>query len=163
MPTLASGQYIAGPVSLYTPPDQHIEGGPLAAAARTTIEGQQQESLTAHELGAGQSGGKHKKKKKQKGGLNAYVPQLPEAHTIDGISHENVAIDAVDILNKLNADAAYDTARTLPAYEAKSGGKRTRRKLNGRHHRRTRRRRNHKSSSHRRRSRRSVLKSLGKV
>ena len=162
MPTLPSGQIVPGlptPVNLNY--DAHTPGGSLAAAAAKTQAGAQAEAAAAHELGAGQSGGK--RKKKRGGNLNVAPLPIPTAGSIDGVTPVDIQVDMGSNLLKLQADAAGDGLSKAPAYEAKSGGKRTRRKLNGRHYRRTRRRRNNKSSSHRRRIRRSVLKSLGKI
>lgn len=163
MGTLPNGQIIPGlptPVNLNY--DAHTPGGSLAAAAAKTQAGAQAEAAAAHELGAGQTGGKRKKKKRG-GNLNVAPLPIPTAGSIDGVTPVDIQVDMGSNLLKLQADAAGDGLSKAPAYEAKSGGKRTRRKLNGRHHRRTHRRRNNKSPSHRRRSRRSILKSLGKI
>jgi hypothetical protein len=87
---------------------------------------------------------------------NVSMSKLPEANTIQGVSHESVHIDAVNNLNKLLADSAGDKLGNAQAFDV-NGGKRTRRKLNGRRNNRSRRRRNNKSSTRRRRSRRSVV------
>jgi len=162
MGTLPSGQIVPGlPTPVKLNYDAHTPGGSLAAAAAKTQAGAQAEAAAAHELGAGQSGGK--RKKKRGGNLNVAPLPIPTARSIDGVTPVDIQVDMGSNLLKLQADAAGDGLSKAPAYEAKSGGKRTRRKLNGRHHRRTHRGRNNKSSSHRRRSRRAILKSLGKV
>ena len=163
MPTLASGQVIPElPTLPKLNPIMHVSGSALTDAANKTIGKAEQEAAAAHELGAGQSGGKRRKKKRG-GNLNVAPLPIPTAGSIDGVTPIDVQVDMGSNLLKLQADAAGDGLSKAPAYEAKSGGKRTRRKLNGRHYRRTRRRRNNKSSTHRRRIRRSVLKSLGKI
>ena len=149
---LQNGQILPQKPALYSPPQQKIEGSPLEAAARQTIESHDQHVATLNAMGSGQKGAR----RRRKGGANVSMSKLPEANTIQGVSHESVHIDAVNNLNKLLADSAGDKLGNAQAYDV-NGGKRTRRKLNGRRNNRSRRRRNNKSSTRRRRSRRSVV------
>ena len=149
---LANGQILPPKPALYETPQQNIEGSALQAAAKHTIQEHNEQVETLNAMGAGQKGGR----RKRRGGGNVVMHDLPEAHTIKGVSHEGVHIEAVNNLNKLLADSAGDKLGKAQPYDVK-GGKRTRRKLNGRRNNRSHRRRNNKSSTRRRRSRRSMV------
>lgn len=154
MTTLPNGQIIPAPVALHTPTTQNIEGSAIEAAATRTTASNAAQVAAFKSLGAGQKGGK-----RYRGGaahLNASIPFLPSAGSIPGISHEQNHLDGVNNLNQLRASATGDKLSGAAPYQA--GGKRTRRKANGRGHKRTHRRRNNKSSANNRRRSRRVLK-----
>jgi len=153
MTTLPSGQIIPGPVALHTPPTQKIEGSAIEAAAQRTTASNAAQVAAFKSLGGGQKGGR-----KYRGGanLNASIPFLPSANSIPGVSHEDVHLAGVNNLNQLRASAAGDHLSKAAPYQR--GGKRTRRKANGRGHKRTHRRRNNKSPANNRRSSRRVLR-----
>ena len=147
MTTLPSGQIIPGPVALHTPPTQKIEGSAIEAAAQRTTASNAAQVAAFKSLGGGQKGGAN---------LNASVPFLPSANSIPGVSHEAVHLAGVNNLNQLRASAAGDHLSKAAPYQR--GGKRTRRKANGRGHKRTHRRRNNKSPANNRRRSRRVLR-----
>ncbi len=92
------------------------------------------------------------------GGPNATIPSLPEAGTIPGVSHAGVHLAGVDNLNQIRASAVGDSLSNAAPYTPRMGGKRTRRKANGRRNKRTRCRRDHKHTSHCRGSRGRLLR-----
>jgi hypothetical protein len=154
MTTLPSGQIIPGPVPLHTPPTQRIEGSAIEAAAQKTMATTAAGAAAYKNLGGGQKGGR-----RYRGGapsLNASIPNLPTANSIPGVSHEQTHLDAVNNLNQLRASAAGDHLSKAAPY--KVGGKRTRRKANGRGNKRSHSRRNNKSSTNNRRRSRGVLR-----
>ena len=86
-----------------------MAGGPIDVAASKTIAAQQSQINAAKSLGAGQKGAS-RKRRKQRGGvnLNANIPILPEAHSIPGVSHAQVHLNAVNNLNAIKAAGVYD-------------------------------------------------------
>ena len=157
--TLANGQIIPAPVSMIIPAAQNVEGGVLNAAADKTITANAKQAEVSRIMGAGQKGGR--KKKIRRGGstnLNAPSSLLPTASSIPGVDPSTIHRDLVDHLNSVRAAGTGDKlANASPYYPAKSGGKRTKRKIkHGRRNNRTYRRGNHKSSTRRRGSRRNV-------
>ena len=104
-------------------------------------------------MGAGQKGGR-----RLRGGatLNAPSSLLPSAGSIPGVDPTNTHIAAVDNLNAIRAAAVGDKLHNAAPYYPKSGGKRTKRKANGRRRHRTHRRGNRKSTHSRRRGGRRV-------
>jgi len=154
MTTLPSGQIILPPVPLHTPTAQNIEGSAIEAAAQRTAATNAAAAAAFKSLGGGQKGGR-----RMRGGadhLNASIPILPSANSIPGVSHEDVHLKNVDNLNQIRASATGDKLSQAAPY--KVGGKRTRRKANGRGHKRTNRRRNNKSSTNNRRRSNRVLR-----
>jgi hypothetical protein len=154
MTTLPSGQIIPVAPALHTPPVQNQEGSAIEAAARRTMASNAAQIAAFKSLGAGQKGGR----RKFRGGanLNASIPFLPTANSIPGVSHEQNHLDGVNNLNQLRASAVGDKLSQAAPYQA--GGKRTRRKANGRGHKRTHRRRNNKPSANNRGRSRRVLR-----
>jgi hypothetical protein len=154
--TLPNGQILPPPVAMYIPPAQSVPGGALNAAADKTVTARAQQIETAQKMGVGQKGGK----RRFKGGaenLNAHASLLPSAGSIPGVDATNLHVENTDRLNAIRAAATGDKlANSAPYYPAKSGGKRTKRKSNGRRHHRTHRRGNRKSTGTRRRSHRRV-------
>jgi hypothetical protein len=167
MTTLASGQIIPAAPALHTPPIQDLEGSPLEAASKTTIDSNAKLAETAKAMGAGQKGSGRRKMRGGADNLNAHIPSVPEAGTIRGVSHANVHVAGVDLLNKVRADASGDKLMNVQPYDPTptKGGRRTKRHRkakNGRRNNRTHRRGNRKSTSRGGRSRRSVLRRLAK-
>jgi hypothetical protein len=154
MTTLPNGQILPPAPGLYTPPTQRIEGSALEAAATKTIAANAAQAKAFHDLGGGQKGGR----RMRGGGPNATIPSLPEAGTIPGVSHAGVHLAGVDNLNQIRASAVGDSLSNAAPYTPRTGGKRTRRKANGRRNKRTRCRRDHKHTSNCRRSRGRVLR-----
>lgn len=90
---------------------QHMQGGPIDAAAAKTLAAQQSQITAAKSLGAGQRGSSRKRKhRKMRGGvnLNANIPSIPEANTIPGVSHTQNHLNAINNLNQIRADQVYD-------------------------------------------------------
>ena len=156
---LPNGQIIPPEVKMVTAPAQTVEGGVLEAAANKTMTSQAHQIEVASKMGAGQKGS-GRRRVKRGGGINLNAPSslLPSAGSIPGVEPTNSHIEAIDNLNAIRAAATGDKlANAAPYYPAKTGGKRTKRKVkHGRRHHRTHRRGNHKSSSRRHRSRRNV-------
>jgi hypothetical protein len=153
MTTLPSGQIILPPVPLHKPSAQNIEGSAIEAASQKTIASNAAQAAAFKSLGAGQKGGR-----RMRGGapnLNASIPFLPSANSIPGVSHEDVHLNNVNNLNQIRASATGDKLSQAAPY--KVGGKRTRRKANGRGNKRTHSRRNNKSSANNRGRGRRVL------
>lgn len=148
MTTLPSGQIILPPVPLHRPAAQNIEGSAIEAASQKTIASNAAQAAAFKSLGAGQKGGAPS--------LNASIPFLPSANSIPGVSHENVHLNNVNNLNQIRASATGDKLSNAAPY--KVGGKRTRRKANGRGNKRTHSRRNNKSSANNRGRGRRVLR-----
>jgi len=154
--TDAAGRLVAsaGP-KMYIPPTQSISGSAIDAASSKTLADQATAAQAAKTLGVGQKGAS--RRRRRRGGavnLNAQVPILPEAGTIKGVSHETNHLNAVNTLNQLKADAVYDSAINAPPM--KLGGRKTKRKSNGRRKHRTNRRKHSKSAHRSRRTRRRV-------
>lgn len=170
-----NGQIIvnSGP-PLHTGFVQHIQGGPIDAAASKTMAAYHTQVETAKALGAGQKGSSRKRRRMRGGvNLNANIPSIPEAHTIPGVSHAQNHLNAINNLNQLRADQVYDGL--VNATPIKMGGfrirdaegmypgsgtqvdtkrsRRTKKKHGSRHKRTHRRLRNKSSSRHRRRNR----------
>lgn len=158
--TLPNGQILPPAPALHTPATQQVTGGILNAAADVTMSQRQHQIETASKMGAGQKGaGRRKTKRRFRGGatLNAPASNLPSAGSIPGVDPTNTHIAAVDNLNAIRAAAVGDKLHNAaPYYPAKSGGKRTKRKANGRSRNRTHRRGNRKSTHSRRRGGRRV-------
>lgn len=155
--TLPNGQILPPETKMYTPPAQNVPGGPLNAAADVTISERQRQIDVAQKMGAGQKGGRKRKMKRGGATLNAPSSLLPTASSIPGVDPTNSHIKAVDTLNAIRAAAAGDKlANAAPYYPAKTGGKRTKRRANGRRSNRTHRRRHNKSAGTRRRRHRTV-------
>lgn len=153
--TLSNGQIIPAEVPMKTQPAQVVQGGILNAAADKTVTANAHQAEVAAKMGAGQKGGR----KVKRGGatLNAPSSLLPTASSIPGVDPTDISIRHINSLNAIRAAAAGDKlANAAPYYPAKTGGKRTKRKANGRRHNRTHRRRHRKSSNGGRRSRRNV-------
>lgn len=151
MPTLANGQIIVAPPKLYEGPSPaKLPGNSmLDAAAKQTLEAQQDAAQAYAKMGAGQKGG----------GPYAYVPKIPEGGTIPGVSHEKAYVDAIDIYNQAKANASYDRLIHAQPIQVKAGGKRRLRtkKKHGSRRNRTHRRKHRRGSRRSRRSRRSVV------
>jgi hypothetical protein len=160
--------------TMITPSHQNMTGSPIDAAASKTLSGQALQIAAAKSLGAGQKGAGRRRKRRGGGGLDASIPTVPQANTINGVSFENNAIKAVNTLNQLRANSMYDGLQNAPPMQVKGGfrlsdaesiypgsgthvdTKRSRRtKKNGSRHKRTHRRISHKSSTRRSRRRRS--------
>ena len=143
MTTLPNGQILLPAPALSTPPTQRMEGSAIEAAATKSISSNAAQAKAFHDLGGGQKGGRMRG-----GNLNASITSLPEAGTIPGVSHANVHLAGVNNLNQIRASAVGDSLSKAAPYTPAKGGKRTRRKANGRRNKRTRCRRNHKHTSH---------------
>jgi hypothetical protein len=154
--TLSNGQIIPAEVPMKTQPAQVVTGGILNAAADKTVTANAHQAEVAAKMGAGQKGGRRKKTKRGGGTLNAPSSLLPTASSIPGVDPTNTSIKHIDTLNAIRAAAAGDKLANAAPYYPKSGGKRTKRKANGRRHNRTHRRGHRKSSNGGRRSRRNV-------
>jgi hypothetical protein len=166
MTTLASGQIIPAAPALHTPPVQDLQGSPLEAASKTTLDSNAKLAETAKAMGAGQKGSG---RRKMRGGenLNAHIPSVPEAGTIRGVSHAQNHLTNVNNLNQIRASASGDKLMNAQPYDPTptKGGRRTKRHRkakNGRRNNRTHRRGNRKSTSRGGRSRRSILRRLAK-
>ena len=148
MPTLANGQIIMNPPKMIEPPPPaNINGSMLNVAAAKTLEDQRMAAQAFSKMGAGQKGG----------GKYAYVPELPEGGTIKGVSYEKNFVGAIDNLNQLRANAAYDgLSKATPIQIAGKRRLRTKKKHGSRRN-RTHRRKHRRGSRRRRRSRRSVV------
>lgn len=151
--TLPNGQILPPAPALHTPATQQVPGGILNAAADVTAASRAHQIETAAKMGAGQKGGR-----RLRGGatLNAPSSLLPSAGSIPGVDPTNTHIAAVDNLNAIRAAAVGDKLHNAAPYYPKSGGKRTKRKANGRRRHRTHRRGNRKSTHSRRRGGRRV-------
>jgi len=171
-----NGQIIinSGP-PLHTGFVQHVQGGPIDAAAAKTLAAHQSQVAAAKSLGAGQKGASRRRRKMRGGvNLNANIPSIPEAGTIPGVSHAQNHLNAVNNLNQIRHDAVYDGLSN--ATPMKMGGFRLRdaegmypgsgtqvdtkrsrktKKKHGSRHKRVNRRVSHKSSSRRSRRRRA--------
>jgi len=151
--TDTNGRLVASSApKMYVPPTQSIKGSAIDAASSKTLADQATAANASKMLGVGQKGAR-----RRRGGavnLNAQIPILPEAGTIKGVSHETNHLNAVNTLNQLKADAVYDSAINAPP--VRLGGRKTKRKSNGRRKRRTHRRKHRKSSNRSRRSSRRV-------
>jgi hypothetical protein len=151
MKTATNGQIIVSPPKLYEGPSPaKLPGNSmLDAAAKQTLESQHDAAQAFTKMGAGQRGG----------GPYAYVPKIPEAGTVPGVSHEKVYVGALDIYNQAKANAAYDKLINAPPMQIKAGGKRRLRtkKKHGRSRNRTHRRKHRRSSRRGRRSSRTVV------
>ncbi len=172
----SNGQIIinSGP-PLHTGFVQHMQGGPIDAAAAKTLAAQANQVAAAKALGAGQKGSS-RRRRRQRGGvnLNANIPSIPEAGTIPGVSHAQNHLNAVNNLNQIRADQVYDGL--IKATPIKMGGFRLRdaegiypgsgtqvdtkrsrktKKKNGSRNKRVNRRVSHKSTSRRSRRRRT--------
>lgn len=141
--TDASGKIIATSVPIATSGfTQQITGSAIDAAANKTIAAQQAQAEQVKALGAGQKGSG--KKRRRRGG-GAGIPQIPEAGTIPGVSAASNHLNAVDTLNQLRADKAYDGLINAQPVAKVGGKKRSRRvKKNGRSSKRTHRRNRNK-------------------
>ena len=167
MTTLASGQIIPQAPALHTPPVQDIQGSPLEAASKNTLDANAKLAETAKAMGAGQKGSGRRRMHGGADNLNAHIPSVPEAGTIRGVSHANVHVAGVNNLNQIRANAVGDKLMNVQPYDPTptKGGRRTKRHRkakNGRRNNRTHRRGNRKSTSRGGRSRRSVLRRLAK-
>ena len=170
-----SGQIIMTQApTMITPPAQNMTGSPIDAAAAKTLSGQALQIAAAKSLGAGQKGAGRRRKRRGGANLNASIPSMPTAHSMPGVSADNVFMNATNNLNQLRASAAYDGLQNAPPMQVKGGfrlldaesmypgsgthvdTKRSRRtKKNGSRHKRTHRRISRKSSARRSRRRRS--------
>lgn len=170
--TLPNGQQVvAQPPPLKFGFTQNIEGGVIDAAAKSTINAQQNQVAASKALGVGQKGSSRRRKHKKRGG--AYVSPLfmPTANSIKGVSALQNHINLTNTHNQIVADKSYDALQNAPPIQL--GGfrlrgaedlypgsgtqpdtKRRRRtkKRNGRSHKRINRRRSLKSSHRRRRA-----------
>lgn len=171
-----NGQIIvnSGP-PLHTGFVQNIQGSPLEAAAAKTLAAQANQVAAAKALGAGQKGAS-RKRRRMRGGVNltANIPSIPEAGTIQGVSHAQNHMNAINHLNQIKADQVYDGL--INATPMKMGGFRLRdaeglypgsgthedtkhhrrtKKKHGSRHKRVNRRVSRKSSSRRSRRRRT--------
>lgn len=146
----------AGP-PLHIPGLQSITGSVLDAASAKTMAAQQTQAAAAKSLGVGQRGSG--RRKFWHGGAanpNAQIPYLPEAGTIQGVSHETNHLNGVNTLNQIRADGIYDQhINATPIQLAGRRLRKTKRKANGRRHNRTHRGKRSKSSRGRRGSRRT--------
>ena len=106
-----NGQIIvnSGP-PLHTGFVQNIQGSPLEAAAAKTLAAQANQVAAAKALGAGQKGASRKRRRRMRGGVNltANIPYIPEAGTIQGVSHAQNHLNAINNLNQIRADQVYD-------------------------------------------------------
>ena len=149
MTTLANGQIIPAAPPMYTPATQQLEGSPLEAASKVTLDANAKLASAARAMGAGQKGSSRKKR----GGaenLNANIPKIPEAGTIPGVSFATNHVAMVDLKNQLSANASGDKLYGQQPYDP-TGGRRTKRKRkakNGRRNKRTHRGRSRKSINH---------------
>jgi len=167
MTTLASGQIIPQAPGLHTPPVQDLQGSPLEAASKNTLDANAKLAETAKAMGAGQKGSGRRKMRGGADNLNAHIPSVPEAGTIRGVSHAQNHLTNVNNLNQIRADASGDKLMNVQPYDPTptKGGRRTKRHRkakNGRRNNRTHRRGNRKSTSRGGGSRRSVLRRLAK-
>jgi len=139
---------------MYLPPTQNITGSAIDAASSKTLADQATAASASKTLGVGQKGARRRRRRGGAVNLNAQVPLLPEAGTIKGVSHETNHLNAVNTLNQLKADAVYDSQINAPPIQL--GGRKTKRKSNGRRKHRTNRRKHSKSTHRSRRTRRRV-------
>ena len=166
MPTVTSnGQIIMGDADL--PPQhtgfmQNIKGGLLEASAAKTASSISAQASQARGLGVTMRGSG--KRRKMKGGTDARIPIIPEAHSIPGVSHDNVHLKLIDTFNQLGADSVGDKLINATPYkvggfrfretdEEPFGGRKT--KKHGRRHKRTRGRRSRKHHNRSRRNKRT--------
>ena len=104
---------------------QHMQGGPIDAAAAKTLAAQQNQVAAAKSLGAGQKGSSRRRRRMRGGvNLNANIPAIPEAGTIPGVSHTQNHLNAVNNLNQIRASGVYDGL--INATPIKMGGFRLR-------------------------------------
>jgi len=135
------------PKMVEPPPPARTNASMLNVAAAKTLEEQEMVAQAFHKMGAGQKGGAQ----------YAYVPDLPEGGTIKGVSYEKNFVGAIDNLNQLRANAAYDgLMKATPIQVAGKRRLRTKKKHGSRRN-RTHRRKHRRSSRRGRRSRRSVV------
>jgi hypothetical protein len=144
----SNGQIIPTAPAIYIPNNtQNVTGSLLEASANKTIANTNAQVSHAKALGVGQKGGVN---------MNLTPSLLPTANST-GVTHDDVHLKNVNNLNQLRANASGDKLINAPAYE-KKGGKRTRRKVNGRRNIRSRRRSRRKHTHRRRRSNRILLR-----
>ncbi len=132
--------------AMYTPVAQKLNGSPIEAASKVTIDSNAQLAGMAKSLGAGQKGAsrrrRHSKKRKVKRGgasLNVTPLNLPTANSMPGVSADNTHEKLVNFKNQLAANALGD--KDINAPPAIVGGKRrTRKAKNGHRRNRTHRR-----------------------
>ena len=136
-----TGQIIPQAPALYKPPTQQINGSPLEAASKVTIESNAQLASMAKALGAGQKGASRRRRrtKKRGGSLNATPLNLPTAGSIPGVNADSTHVKLVDFKNQFAANASGD--KLANAQPMILGGKRrTRKAKNGHRRHRTHRR-----------------------
>ena len=120
-----------GKIIITAPPPNHpgfmqnITGGLIDAASAKTSASIAEQASHAKAFGVTMRGSGRKRRFTMKaGGADANVPMMPEAHSIPGISAANVHMNAMNTLNQLKADGAYDTLLNATPY--KVGGFRLR-------------------------------------
>jgi hypothetical protein len=97
---------------------QNMEGGLLNHSVNKTMTRMAAQASHAKAAGVTQKGG------------SISVPQVPQGGTIPGVSFEGNHKTLVDNLNQMNADKTYDHLAGTQPY--KIGGRKRRRKTNGR-------------------------------
>jgi hypothetical protein len=128
-----------------------VEGGPIIAASRNTINSINQHAAAALALGAGQKGSSRRnRRRRHRGGaqnLNVNFPDIPTANSIPGVSHAGSHIAAVNNLNQARWSAVYDKTMNAAPIKLTAGTRKRRgkskRKTHGRRSKRTHRRIRH--------------------
>ncbi len=154
----------SGKIIITAPPPNHpgfmqnITGGLIDAASSKTSTSIAEQASHAKAFGVNMRGSGRKRRFTMKGGQDAMIPTIPEAHSIPGISHTSVHMNAMNTLNQLKADGAYDNLLNATPYktggfrfrgedQAKMGGQKRTHK--GKKHGRPSKRRSHRRHSRR--------------
>ena len=120
----------SGKIIVTAPPPNHpgfmqnITGGLIDAASAKTTSSIAAQAAHAKGFGVTMRGSGRRRRTVKRGGADANIPMLPEAHSIPGVSHASVHMNTMNTLNQLKADSAYDSL--LNATPAKVGGFRLR-------------------------------------
>ena len=115
-----------GKIIITAPPPNHpgfvqnITGGLIDAASAKTSASIAEQASHAKAFGVNMRGSGRRRFMMKGGQQDANIPMLPEAHSIPGVSHTSVHMNAMNTLNQLKADGAYDNL--LNATPAKVGG-----------------------------------------
>jgi hypothetical protein len=115
----------SGKITITAPPPNHpgfmqnITGGLIDAAAAKTSASIAEQASHAKAFGVTMRGsGRSKRRFSMKGGgADANMPILPEAHSIPGVSHTSVHMNAMNTLNQLKADGVYDNLANATPYK----------------------------------------------
>lgn len=120
---------MSGKILITSPPPNHpgfmqnIQGSLIEASASKTASSITEQASHAKALGATMRGS-GRRFKIMRGGNDANIPTVPQAHSIPGVSASNVHMSLMDNLNQMKADASYDSLANATPY--KVGGFRLR-------------------------------------